>query len=87
MLVFRGDVMLSVLPSSLAIIMCGSRVITVCVCEGGGGGGGAGGPDPTEKSPKFRETILAQIPKKSQNYQASIQCWVIIGPPAKRHFG
>ena len=23
--------------------------------------------------------------EKSQNYQASIQCWAIIGPPAKRH--
>ena len=26
------------------------------------------------------------IPLKSQSYQASIQCWAIIGPPEKRHF-
>ena len=25
-------------------------------------------------------------PEKSQSYQASIQCWVIICPPAERHF-
>ena len=24
-------------------------------------------------------------PEKSQSYQANIQCWAIIGPPAKRH--
>ena len=29
-----------------------------------------------------RETVF---PKKSQSYQASIQCWATIGPPMKRH--
>ena len=29
--------------------------------------------------------ILVWIPLKSQSYQASIQCWAIIGTPAKRH--
>ena len=28
--------------------------------------------------------ILVWIPLKSQSYQASIQCWAIIGPPVKR---
>ena len=29
--------------------------------------------------------MLVRNPLKSQSYQASIQCWAIIGPPAKRH--
>ena len=43
-----------------------------------GSRGGTGGPDPF--------TILDRIPWNSQNNQASIQCWAIIGTPAKRRF-
>ena len=48
--------------------------------------GGTGGPDPpsAEKSQKIRvsKQYWSRSPEKSQSYQASIQCWVIIGPPA-----
>ena len=57
---------------------------------GGSRGGGGGGPrvrTPPENSQKFRvsKQYWSESPKKSQSYQASIQCWAIIGPPAKRH--
>ena len=42
---------------------------------------GSGPPTP-ESSQKYR---ISWIPWNSQNYQASIQRWAIIGPPAKRH--
>ena len=47
-------------------------------------GGGTGGPDPPEKSQKIRvsKQYRSRSPEKSQSYQASIQCWAIIGPPA-----
>ena len=45
---------------------------------------GAGGPDNPLKIQAFL-AILVRIPSKSQSYQASIQCWAIIGTPAKRH--
>ena len=38
---------------------------------------GTGGPDPL--------AILDRIPWNSENIQASIQRWAIIGTPAKRH--
>ena len=41
-----------------------------CVDPGGGGGRGSA-PPPPEKSQMY------------SNYQASIQYWIIIGPPAK----
>ena len=48
---------------------------------------GAGGLDPSlKKSQKF--VVLSntgQASKTSQSYQARIQCWAIIGRPAKRH--
>ena len=52
----------------------------------GGGGGGKGVQTP-ENSPKYRvsEQYWSGSPEKSQSYQASIQCWDIIGPSAKRH--
>ena len=55
--------------------MCGSR------------GGGAGGPDPPEKSQKYRvsKQYWSGSPEKLQGYKASIQCWVNINTPAKRH--
>ena len=45
---------------------------------------GGGGPDPPpEKSRKIRvsKQYRSRSPEKSQSYQASIQCWAIIGPP------
>ena len=54
----------------------------------GGSRGGTGFRTPPEKSQKYRGFFLqywSGSPEKSQNYQASIQCWVIIGMPAKRH--
>ena len=41
-------------------------------------------PPPPEKSPKNRvsKQYWSRSPEKSQSYQASIQCWANIGPPA-----
>ena len=51
--------------------------------------GETGGPDPPPpgKLQKSRGSLalLVRIPLKSQRYQSSIQCWAIIGPPAKRN--
>ena len=55
--------------------------------RGGGGGGGGRGSGPPEKIPKYRgfsHSCLDPL-KKSQKYQASIQCWAIISTSAKRH--
>ena len=56
--------------------MCGSR-----------GGGGIGGPDPPEKSQKYRVSVLywSGSPVKSHSYQANFKCWATNGPPGKRH--
>ena len=45
---------------------------------------------PVEKNQKYRvsKAILVRIPwkiTKLQMYKSSIQCWVTISPPAKRH--
>ena len=39
------------------------------------------------KSQKYRvsKQYLSGSPEKAQSYQTSIQCWAIIGPPAKRY--
>ena len=53
-----------------------------------GGGGGTGSPVCLWKITKIKGflAILVQIAwKKTQSYQASIHCWAIFGPPAKRH--
>ena len=52
----------------------------------GGGGGRVSGPHP-EKSQNIRVSrkYWSGTPEKSQSYQASIQCWAIIDPPAKHH--
>ena len=50
---------------------------------GGSRGGGTGGPDPPEKSQKY-VSFCNTGPEPLKN-QASIQCWVIIGLPAKHH--
>ena len=55
--------------------MCGSR-----------GGQGSGPPPPL----KYHKNIgfssnTGPDPLKNRSYQASIQCWAIIGTPAKRH--
>ena len=48
---------------------------------------GTGGRDPFPENHKnigfFSNT--GPDPLKITSYQASIQCWAIIGPPAKRH--
>ena len=46
-------------------------------------GGGERGPDSPMKNHK--SIGFLSNPEKSQSYQASIQCWAIIGPPGKRH--
>ena len=42
---------------------------------------------PHEESQSYRisKQYWSGFPEKSHRYQASIQCWAIIGPPAKRH--
>ena len=48
---------------------------------------GTGGPDPPEKSHRNIgvSSNTGLDPLKNPSYQASIQCWAIIGTPAKRH--
>ena len=43
-------------------------------------------PPPLKKHKKYRASkqYWSRFPEKSQSYQASIQCWAIIGTPAKR---
>ena len=58
--------------------------------RGQGGGGGEGPltpPPPSEKTQKYRvfQQYWSRSPEKSHSYQASIQCWDMIGRPAKRH--
>ena len=57
---------------------------TLAVC---GSRGGGGGPDPPEKSQKYRVSsqYWSGSPEKSQSYQASIQCWANIPRPVKCH--
>ena len=51
------------------------------VMRGSGGGGGRGlGSTPVSLQ------YWSGSPEKSQRYQASFQCWAIVGMPAKRHF-
>ena len=52
----------------------------------GGSRGGDRGSGPPWKFTKIKGflAILVRSPWKSQSYQASIQCWAIIGTPAKR---
>ena len=63
---------------NLYLFMCGSR-------------GGGVRTHPPEKVQKYMVplklflAILPRTPLKSQSYQSSIQCWALIGPPAKRH--
>ena len=54
--------------------MCGSR----------GGGAGSRTPLKNHKTIRFSSNT-GPDPLKNRSYQASIQCWVIIGTPAKRH--
>ena len=51
--------------------------------------GDRGSGTPLKKSLKYRLSMKysSGSPEKSQRYQSSIQCLVIIGTPAKRHFG
>ena len=53
------------------------------------GSRGTGGPDtpPPRTITKYRvSSNTASDPLKNRSYQASIQCWAIIGTPAKRAF-
>ena len=55
----------------------------------GGSRGGTGGPDPHPPLNHINIGFLSNTDpdslKKSQSHQASIQCWAIIGMPAKCH--
>ena len=53
------------------------------MCRGGGGGGKEVRTPPE----KYRVSLQywSGSPEKSQSYQARIQCWAIIGTPAKCH--
>ena len=48
--------------------------------QGGVGGGGG-------RTQKYRVSLQywSRSPEKSQSYKARIQCWAIIGQPAKRN--
>ena len=46
--------------------------------------GGTGGPLENHKNIGVL-AILVRILLKSQGYQANIQCWALMGTPAKRH--
>ena len=48
--------------------------------------GRTGGPDPkvVPNPGKSQAVCLSRNPGKSQSYPASIQCWAINGPAAKR---
>ena len=62
-----------------------TRLISCADTEGGRGGGR--GPDPLLKNYKNIRFLsnTGPYPLKTQSYQSDIQCWAIIGPPAKRH--
>ena len=58
---------------------------TASMCGSRGGDRGSGHPPP-EKSQKIGlSSNTGPDPLKNHSYQASIQCWATIGPPAKRH--
>ena len=60
----------------------------MCVfCMRGSRGGGAGGPDSlrNHKNIGFISKYWSRTVEKPQCYKASIQCWAIVGTPAKRH--
>ena len=64
------------------------KIIPIGSCADPEGGSGPPSPPPLPwKITKIYGSlaILVRIPLKSQSYQSSIQCWAIIGPPAKRH--
>ena len=50
-----------------------------------GGGQGSGPPLKNHKNIGFHSNTVPDSLKKSQSYQASIQCWATIAPPAKRY--
>ena len=52
---------------------------------GGGGGGGGQGVRIPLKNHKNIGSLSNTGPDPLKIYQASIQCWAIIGTPAKRH--
>ena len=58
--------------------------------RGSRGGGGQGGPDPTSPEKSHHIGLHSKTgpdPLKNHSYQASNQCWAIIGPPAKHNLG
>ena len=64
-----------------------NAMVSIFSCMRGSRRGRGRGPDPPEKSQKYRVSLQywSGSPEKSQSYQASIQCWAIICPPAKHH--
>ena len=53
--------------------------------QGGGGQGSDPPPPENHKNIMFLSNTGRDPLKESQRYQASIQCWAIIGPPVKHH--
>ena len=53
--------------------------------EGGGQWVQTPPPLKNHKNIGFSQQYWSESPEKSQSYKASIQCWAIMGPPAKRH--
>ena len=58
--------------------------LVVCTWADPEGGTGSGPPEKSQNI-GFPSNSGRDPPEKSQSHQASIQCWAIIGPPAKRH--
>ena len=58
--------------------------LQILACEDPEGDRWSGTPGKLQKY-RVSLAILVQIPLKSQSYQSSIQCWTIIGLPAKSH--
>ena len=55
-----------------------------CADPEGGGDRGSGPPLKNHKNIGFSSST-GPDPLKNRSYQASFQCWAIIGTPAKRH--
>ena len=66
-------------------LQCFLFVPVACADPEGGGGRGFGPPPEKSQNKGFLSNTGPDPLKKSQSYQASIQRWAIIGPPAKRH--
>ena len=64
---------------------CNKDDIKLSCADPEGGGGKRSGPSPPPPPKNHKNIGFLKSPEKSQSYQSSIQCWAIIGTPAKRH--